>query len=134
LILSIGETVESGGVCGRTRAGGFRQGGEHERLAFEGFAELYLQRVEAVGRREGSEGPGEVERLAQRRGAGTLVTGERVGRQLDDATARDAMGRQRVARLRGPVDECDVVPRPGQQQRGRGAGTAGSDDDDVVMS
>ena len=54
-------------------------------------------------------------------------------RQLHDAAAGDAMRRQRVARLHGPVDERDVVARPGQQQRGRCARAASSDDHDVVL-
>jgi hypothetical protein len=54
-------------------------------------------------------------------------------RQLHDPTARDAMRRQRVARLHGLVDESDIVARPGQQQRGRCPRAARSDDHDVVM-
>ena len=52
--------------------------------------------------------------------------------QLDDAGARQLVGRDRVGREERAVHHPDVVAEPGEQQRGGCARSAGSDDHDVV--
>ena len=52
--------------------------------------------------------------------------------ELHDAAAGDGVGRQRVARERGAIDDDDVDALLRQQHRRRRAGAAGADDDDVV--
>src|SRR5262249_32779885 len=52
--------------------------------------------------------------------------------QLYHAGPGDLVRGQRVRGKYRPIDENDVVPLPGKQERGGGTGGAGADHDDVV--
>src|SRR5262249_39831615 len=52
--------------------------------------------------------------------------------ERDDAGPRDLVGGDGVAGERGPIDEHYIVARAGQQEGGRGAGSPGPDDHNIV--
>src|SRR6266516_3509717 len=120
---------ESGRGRGRTGAGGFRNGGEHERLPVEGFAQLNLQLGEAVRRRELGQRASEIERLAQRAVTRLLVAGERLGLVGLVAQCRADRGGQqlRVAERVGhtvPGDRVAVVAGVADQRPSRAVAAA----------